>query len=171
MICWPQACGSLATPPPTPTRDGTPSSALKGSLNHWTCREVLCHCFKNSLFPSFCYTGLLSSMSNIKCRLRINIFPCMAQPHFRLEACHGKGRMVDFSASVPLLFLCPLPAYLDDLYITSSGFEGLFGGRFGGKINKKNITGTVLFSLGFMLFGPRAYGELALFRALLQEAP
>lgn len=83
----------------------------------------------------------------------------MAQPHFRLEACHGKGRMVDFLASVPLLLLGPLPACLDGLYITSSGFEGLFGGRRVGKINKKSVTGTVLFSLGFMLFGPRAYGE------------
>lgn len=94
----------------------------------------------------------------------------MAQPYFRLEACHGKGRIVDFSASVPLLLLCPLPAYLD-LYITSSGFEGLFGGRYGGKINKKSVIGALLFSLGFTLFGLRTYGELTLFRALLQEAP
>lgn len=167
MIIWPQACGSLAPPPGMEP----PPPALKGGLNHWIPKEVLCQCFMNSLLPSFCYTGLLNSMSNIKCRLRINIFPYMAQPYFRLEACRGKGRIVDFSASVPLLLLCALPAYLDDLYVTSSGFEGLFGGRCGGKINKKSVTGTVLFSLGFTLFGPRTYWELALLRALLQEAP
>lgn len=67
-------------------------------------------------------------MSNIKCRCRINIFPSTGQPYFRLEAHHGKGSVVDFSTSVLLLLLYPLPIHLDGLHMTSSGFEGLFWG-------------------------------------------